>query len=68
MVIKDKTITALIIGAGDRGMYKFGELSKREDIDLKVIAVAEPNKKKEIKWLESIISLEIYVLNLVKRH
>ena len=47
--MKNKSIKLLIIGAGSRGMYKFGELLKREDINAKVIAVAEPNKEKRDK-------------------
>src|SRR3989338_1529713 len=45
----DNPVTVLIIGAGNRGMYTFGELCKREDINVKVVAVAEIDDAKRVK-------------------
>lgn len=38
----DKNLKVLIIGAGNRGMYTYGELSKREDILIEIVGVVEP--------------------------
>ena len=47
-----KPLEILIIGAGSRGMYTFGELIKREDINAKVVAVADPSCEKRKKMAE----------------
>jgi predicted dehydrogenase len=39
---KQKPLEVMILGAGNRGIYTYGELCKREDINMKVVAVAEP--------------------------
>jgi len=49
---KNKPLGVLIIGAGNRGMYAFGELCKREDIDIKVLGVADPDEEKRKKMSE----------------
>ncbi|MGD2072339.1 MAG: Gfo/Idh/MocA family oxidoreductase, partial [Candidatus Thorarchaeota archaeon] len=49
METKDKPLQVMIIGAGHRGMYKYGELTKREDVNLKVVSVAEPVDEKREK-------------------
>jgi len=47
--MKKNPVEVLIIGAGNRGMYKFGELCKREDINMKVVGVADPDDEKREK-------------------
>jgi len=47
-----RCVDVMIIGAGSRGMYTFGELCKREDVHIKVVAVAEPNKEKRDKMMK----------------
>jgi predicted dehydrogenase len=44
-----KPLEVLIIGAGSRGMYLFGELVKREDVNARVFAIAEPDGAKRKK-------------------
>lgn len=39
----------MIIGAGNRGMYTYGELAKRDDIGIKVVGVVEPDNEKREK-------------------
>jgi predicted dehydrogenase len=37
-----RAVEVLLIGAGTRGTYIYGELTKREDIKIKIVGVAEP--------------------------
>jgi predicted dehydrogenase len=39
-------ITAIVLGAGNRGMHAYAELSKREDVPFKIVAAADPDKEK----------------------
>jgi len=51
-------LKVLIIGAGNRGIYNYGELCKREDVDMKIVSVAEPdNAKREKMRIEHDIPL-----------
>jgi len=47
--MENKSLEVLIIGARNRGMYAYGELAKREDMDMSVVAVAEPVKDRREK-------------------
>jgi predicted dehydrogenase len=49
---KKKPIEILVIGAGSRGMYTYGELIKREDINARIVAVADPSEEKRKKMAE----------------
>ncbi len=53
MADKEKEpVRAMIIGAGQRGMDKYGELAKRADINMRIVAVAEPDEGKRRKMQE----------------
>lgn len=44
-----RVVRVLLIGAGTRGTYIYGELSKREDIKIKIVGVAEPIEERREK-------------------
>ena len=44
-----ENLEVMIVGAGNRGMYTYGELSKRSDVGLKIVAVVEPDDEKREK-------------------
>jgi predicted dehydrogenase len=46
---RNKPLKVLVIGAGIRGMYVYGELSKKEDINMEIVGVAEPVEEKRKK-------------------
>lgn len=48
--INDKILTAVLVGAGDRGADTHGELALIHNDKLKFIGVAEPNEKRRKKF------------------
>ena len=51
-----KTVTAVVIGAGDRGRHVYGKYALEHPNELMITAVAEPNeqRRKEFQKLHGI--------------
>lgn len=58
-----KTVTAVIVGAGDRGRHVYGKYALEHPEELKIVAVAEPNdqRRKEFQELHGIAEENCFV-------
>lgn len=57
-----KQVTAVVIGAGDRGLYSYGPYAIRNPEELKFVAVAEPDKdrREEFKKQHNLTDEQCY--------